>query len=104
MGEAVLTAARDARRACPSFTLDDSLDVEVRAATAPRIGELSWRYDSTMTADLAGGGTLAADNAYVMMAVGYAVVTVFVSAWQEPLDEQLLRLVLTTVEHHLLEP
>ncbi|MEV4712648.1 M48 family metalloprotease [Micromonospora sp. NPDC049374] len=104
VGEAVLTAARDARRACPSFTLDDSLDVEVQAATAPRIGELSWRYDSTMTADLAGDGTLAADNAYVMMAVGYAVVTVFVSAWQEPLDEQLLRLVLTTVEHHLLEP
>ncbi|MBQ1047223.1 M48 family metalloprotease [Micromonospora sp. C51] len=104
VGEAVLTAARDARRACPSFTLDDTLDVEVRTASAPGIGELSWRYDSTMTADLADGTTVVATNAYVMMAVGYAVVTVSISAWQEPLDEQLLRLVLTTVEHQLRQP
>ncbi|WBB53373.1 M48 family metalloprotease [Verrucosispora sp. WMMD573] len=104
VGETVLTAARDARRACPSFTLDDTLDVEVRAATAPGLGELSWRYDSTMTADLADGTTVTAANAYVMMAIGYAVVTVFISAWQEPLDEQLLRLVLATVEHQLLQP
>ncbi|MFY1576869.1 M48 family metalloprotease [Verrucosispora sp. WMMD703] len=104
VGEAVLTAARDARRACPSFILDDLLDVEVRAASAPIVGELSWRYDSTMTAGFADGTTVTADNAYVMMAVGYAVVTVFMSAWQEPLDEHLLRLVLTTVEHQLLEP
>ncbi|GIJ11513.1 M48 family metalloprotease [Micromonospora andamanensis] len=104
VGEAVLTAARDARRACSSFTLDDSLDVEVRAATPPSIGELSWRYDSTMTADLVGDRTLTAQNAYVMLAVGYTVVTVFMSAWQEPLDEQLLQLVLTSVEHQLLQP
>ncbi|GIJ79219.1 Peptidase family M48 [Micromonospora phaseoli] len=106
VGEAVLTAARDARRACSSFTLGEppgSLDFQVRAGTPPPAGELAWRYDSTMSTTVA-GVPFSGANAYVMLAVGYTVVTVHLSAQQEPLDEELLRRVLATTERTVLYP
>ncbi|MER7456030.1 M48 family metalloprotease [Micromonospora sp. NPDC126480] len=104
VGEAILVAARDARRACPAFTLDESstaLKFQVRAAPPPPFGELSWRYDSTMSATVA-GYAFTGTFAYAMLAVGYSVITVYMSAQQEPLDEELLRRILATTEHTLL--
>ncbi|GAB3954674.1 hypothetical protein GCM10027614_62150 [Micromonospora vulcania] len=106
VGEAVLTAARDALRACPSFTLSQSSvpsDYQTRAAQPPAIGELSWRYDSTMTIS-AGGETATGDNAYVVVVAGYTLITVYMATIGEPLDEKLLQRVLETAEHDVLFP
>lgn len=46
-------------------------------------------------------GTAIGTNAYVMFSAGYTVVTVFMSAVQEPLDEELLRRVAAGVEETL---
>jgi hypothetical protein len=104
VAERVLTAARDARRACSSFVLGDppvSFDFVVRQATPPGIGELSWRYDSSMSA-VVNGEPVTGRNAYAMVAVGYTVIVVHVLALREPLDEELLRRVLSNAEYVLL--
>ncbi|MGK5740243.1 M48 family metalloprotease [Micromonospora sp. URMC 103] len=106
VGEALLVAARDARQACPSFSLVQSsvaLRFQTRAAPAPGVGELSWRYDSTMSSTV-GSFTLSGANAYVMLVAGYTVITVYMSAQQEPLDEDLLGLVLATTEDAVVHP
>ncbi|MDM4719623.1 hypothetical protein QTQ03_08505 [Micromonospora sp. WMMA1363] len=103
-------AARDSRRACPSFTPDESsvaLRFDVRAAPPPpSIGEFSWRSDSTMNATTA-GHPFTGTSAYVMLVAGYTIVTVYLSAQLEPLhedpleplDEDQFQRVLATTEH-----
>ncbi|MET8349043.1 M48 family metalloprotease [Micromonospora sp. NPDC005206] len=104
VGETVLIAARDALRACPSFSLSVSsvsIDYQTRDAQPPPIGELGWRYDCTMSATVA-GQALTGSNAYVVLVAGYTLITVHMAAFGEPLNEELLQLVLATTEHTLL--
>ncbi|GGO01946.1 M48 family metalloprotease [Micromonospora parathelypteridis] len=104
VGEPVLTAARDALRACKSFNLSlepSSIDYQTRDARPPSIGERSWRYDSAMTL-VVDGQTITGGNAYVVMVAGYTLVTVHMAAYGKPVNEELLLLLLATTDHALL--
>jgi hypothetical protein len=104
VGERILTAARDARRQCPAFQVAGEtvrIDFQVRPGNPPDLGELSFRYDSTLSASVA-GQEITGTNAYVMLSVGYTVITVYMAAVGQPLDEELLQKVAAGVENALL--
>jgi Zn-dependent protease with chaperone function len=102
--ETILLAARDARRACSAFSLVNgaaSLDFLVEPATPPGLGEISWRYNSSMSATV-GADRVTGANAYVMVAAGNTIIVVYLTAVLEPLDEHLLDTVLTNALYTLL--
>lgn len=89
----VLAEAESARRACPRFTAGGAGGSAVRFAVdaqpPPALGEQSWRVDYRLSAG-SGRARITGQSAFVIVRAGHNLVTVYASAFAEPLDERLL--------------
>jgi hypothetical protein len=103
----VFASADAARAACRQFTGTPDGGSAVRfvvsAKPAPVLGEQSWRVDYAMTLG-SGQNKITGTSAFVLVRVGHNLVTIYVSAVMEPLDERLFRAALTAAVRALDSP
>ncbi|MFK3983451.1 M48 family metalloprotease [Micromonospora sp. NPDC050397] len=94
----VFDAADAARAACQRFSSAGAggslVHFTVGARPAPLLGEQSWRVDYALSAG-SGQGRISGDSAFVLVRIGHNLVTVYLSAVMEPLDERILGAALT---------
>ncbi|RKR92330.1 Zn-dependent protease with chaperone function [Micromonospora pisi] len=102
----LFVAADAARAACRQFTAGEggsAVRFTVGARPAPVLGEESWRVDYALSVG-SGGNRITGTSAFVLVRVGHNLVTVYLSAVMQPLDERILGAVLTAAVRALDPP
>ncbi|MEU8259468.1 hypothetical protein AB0C02_02415 [Micromonospora sp. NPDC048999] len=89
----VLAEAETARRTCPAFTArsgnNPPIRFNVHAATPPALGQQSWRVDYHFAAG-SGPIRITGHSSFLIVRVGHNLVTLYVTAIREPIDEKLV--------------